>query len=50
MKIEVINIDGKKIENVEILDAIFSLKPNKKIIHSVLYYQMNLFKPMTAKK
>ena len=49
MKIDVINIEGKKIENVEILDAIFSLKPNKKIIQSVLDYQMNLFKPRTAK-
>ena len=49
MKIDVINIEGKKIENVEILDAIFSLKPNKKMIQSVLDYQMNLFKPRTAK-
>ena len=49
MKIDVINIEGKKIESVEILDAIFSLKPNKKIIQSVLDYQMNLFKPRTAK-
>ena len=49
MKLDVINIEGKKIENIEIMDTIFSLKPNKKIIQSVVDYQMNLFKPRTAK-
>ena len=49
MKMDVINIEGKKTENVEILDTIFSLKPNKKIIQSVVDYQMSLFKPRTAK-
>jgi len=49
MKMDVINIEGKKTENIEILDTIFSLKPNKKIIQSVVDYQMSHFKPRTAK-
>ena len=49
MKLEVINIDGKKVENIEILDNIFSLTPNKKVIRSVIDFQMNHFKPRTAK-
>ncbi len=49
MKLDVINIEGKKIENIELLDTIFSLKPNKKIIQSVVDYQISLFKPRTAK-
>jgi len=49
MKMDVINIEGKKTENIEILDTIFSLKPDKKIIQSVVDYQMSLFKPRTAK-
>jgi len=49
MKMDVINIEGKRTENIEILDTIFSLKPNKKIIQSVVDYQMSHFKPRTAK-
>ena len=49
MKLDVINIEGKKTENIEILDTIFSLKPDKKIIQSVVDYQISLFKPRTAK-
>jgi ribosomal protein L4 len=29
MKLKVINIDGKKVNDIEISDKIFSLKPNK---------------------
>ena len=49
MKLDVINIEGKKTENIEILDTIFSLKPDKKIIQSVVDYQISRFKPRTAK-
>ena len=30
MKLKVINIDGKKVDDIEISDKIFSLKPNKR--------------------
>ena len=36
MKIEKTNIDGKK-ETIEVLDKIFSVKINKKLISNVLY-------------
>jgi len=49
MKLQVINIDGKKTENIELSDKIFSIKQNKILIQSVLYWQMNHFKPRTAK-
>ena len=49
MKSEVINIDGKKIDNIELSDKIFSIKPNKVIIQSVIDWQLNHFKPRTAK-
>ena len=35
--------------NIEVLDNIFSLKPNKKVIQSVVDFQINHFKPRTAK-
>ena len=49
MKHAVINIDGKKIENIEISDQLFSLKVNDDLIQSVLDWQLNHFKPRKAK-
>ena len=49
MKIKVIDIDGKKMEDVEISDKIFSLKPNEKLIQSLIDWQMNHLKPRKAK-
>ena len=49
MKLKVINIDGKKTDNIEISDKIFSVKPSKIIIQSILDWQLNRFKPRTAK-
>ena len=49
MKLNVINIDGKKVSEIEISDKIFSLKPNKDIIRSMIYWQQNHFKSRTAK-
>ena len=43
------NIEGKKTMNIEVLDNIFSLKPNKKVIQSVVDFQINHFKPRMAK-
>ena len=49
MKLNVINIDGKKVNDIEISDKIFSLKPNKNLIQSVIEWQLNHFKFRTAK-
>ena len=49
MKLNVINFDGKKIKDIEISDKIFSLKPNKDLIQSLIDWQLNRFKPRTAK-
>ena len=49
MKIKVIDIDGNKNSDIELSDKIFSLKPNKTIIHSLVNWQQNHFKPRTAK-
>ena len=49
MKLQVINIDGKKTENIELSDKIFSVKPNKYLIQSIVDWQLNHFKPRTAK-
>jgi len=49
MKLKVINIDGNKSTDIELSDKIFSLKPKKSIIQSMIYWQMNHFKPRTAK-
>ena len=49
MKLKVINIEGKKVNTVEISDKIFSLEPNQKVIKSVVDWQINRFKPRTAK-
>ena len=49
MKLKVINIDGKKVNDIEISDKIFSLDPNKYMIQSMIGWQLNHFKPRTAK-
>lgn len=49
MKLKVINIDGKKVNDIEISDKIFSLKPNKNLIQSLIDWQINHFKARTAK-
>jgi len=49
MKLKVINIDGKKVNDIEISDKIFSLKPNKNLIQSLIEWQLNHFKARTAK-
>ena len=49
MKLQVINIDGKKTENIELSDKIFSVKPNRNLIQSMVDWQLNHFKPRTAK-
>ena len=49
MKLKVINIDGKKVNDIEISDKIFSLEPNKNLIQSLIDWQLNHFKPRTAK-
>ena len=49
MKLTVINIDGKKSTDIELSDKIFSLTPNKYVIQSLVDWQLNHFKPRTAK-
>ena len=49
MKLQVIDIDGKKTENIELSEKIFLLKPNENLIQSVVDWQLNHFKPRTAK-
>jgi len=49
MKIQVINIEGKKVDDIDISDKIFSLKPDKTVIRTVVDWQLNHFKPRTAK-
>ena len=49
MKVKVINIDGNTDSDIELSDKIFSLKPNKSIIQSLVCWQQSRFKPRTAK-
>ena len=49
MKLKVINLDGKKLNDIEISDKIFSLKPDKYVVQSLIDWQLNHFKPRTAK-
>ena len=49
MKVQAIDIDGKKTENIELSDKIFLLKPNKNIIQAIVEYQVNHLKSRTAK-
>ena len=49
MKFKVINIEGKKVDDIEISDKIFSLEPNKNVIQELIDWQLNHFKARTAK-
>jgi len=49
MKIKVINIDGKKVNDIDVSEKIFSLKPNNEVIQSLIDWQLNHFKARTAK-
>ena len=49
MKLKVINIEGKKTDNIEISDKIFSLEPSNNVIQTILDWQMNKHKSRTAK-
>ncbi len=49
MKLKVINMDGKKVNDIELSDKIFSLTPNKYVIQSLVDWQLNHFKSRTAK-
>ena len=49
MKHDVINIEGKKTSDVELLDKIFLLKPNNVVIQSIIDYLINNYKSRTAK-
>ena len=49
MKVQVINIDGKKANDIEISDKVFSMKTNKTLIRSIIDWQLNHFKPRLAK-
>jgi len=49
MKFKIINIDGKASNDIELSDKIFSIKPKKDIIQSILYWQLNHLKKRTAK-
>ena len=49
MILKVINMDGKKPNDIELSDKIFSLTPNKYVIQSLVDWQLNHFKSRTAK-
>jgi len=49
MKLKVINIEGTKVNDIELSDKIFSLNPNKSMIQTLIDWQLNHFKPRTAK-
>ena len=41
MKLKVINIEGKKVDNIELSEKIFSVQLNKNVIASLLDWQLN---------
>ena len=49
MKLQVINMDAKKSDIIELSDKIFSIDPNKNIIKLVVDWQLTRFKTRTAK-
>ena len=49
MKFQVIDIEGKRKGDIEISDKIFSVEPNKNVIQLLVNWQLNHFKPRTAK-
>ena len=46
---KVINMEGEKTGDIDLSDKIFSLKPSKNIIQTIVEWQLNRFKPRTAK-
>ena len=49
MKVKVIDIEGKKVNDIELSSRIFSIKPEKRIIQHLIDWQINHLKPRTAK-
>ena len=49
MKLDVIDINGKKTSNVELSEKIFTVQLNKSVIASIVDWQINHLKPRTAK-
>ena len=49
MRLQVIDINGKKTNNIELSDKIFSVKPSQNIIKSIVDWQISRFKTRTAK-
>ena len=49
MILKVINMDGRKPNDIELSDKIFSLTPNKYVIQSLVDWQLSHFKSRTAK-
>ena len=49
MKLKVINIEGKNANDIDVSDKIFSLKHDHGMIQSLIDWQLNHFKPRTAK-
>ena len=49
MKLKVINIEGKNDNDIDVSDKIFSLQPDNIMIQSIIDWQLNHFKPRTAK-
>ena len=49
MKLDVINIEGKKVDNIELSEKIFSVQINKNVIALILDWQLNHLKTRTAK-
>ena len=49
MKFQVISIDNEKQSDIELSDKVFSMKTNKKLIHSIIDWQISRFKARTAK-
>ena len=35
-KVDVYNIEGKKVSDIELADSVFGIEPNENIVHSVL--------------
>ena len=49
MKLKVINIEGKNANDIDVSDKIFSLRTDHGMIQSLIDWQLNHFKPRTAK-
>ena len=49
MRLQVIDINGKKTNNIELSDKIFSVKPSQNVIKSLVDWQISRFKTRTAK-